>query len=64
MDSKLDLKKLRKDRNLTQKDIATILGVSQNCYSMLENGLRSLTVKYAKKLGILYNINWWLFFEK
>ena len=58
----LNLKKLRKNKNLTQVDVAKELGVSQHMYSMIENDIRKLSVKYAKKLGALYGIDWWLFY--
>lgn len=34
------LKNAREDMNLTQKDVALFLGISQNYYSDIENGIR------------------------
>jgi len=58
------LKEMRKSRNLTQKDIASVLGVTQNCYSMIEKGRRGLSVSNAKKLSAVYGVDWWIFFDE
>ena len=36
------LKELRKDKKLTQKDIGTLIGISQSTYCDYENGVRDM----------------------
>lgn len=50
---KIDLKKLRKDKGLSQKEVGEMFGTGQTNISMLENGNRDLTVEQEK---ILINI--------
>lgn len=60
----MDLKKLRKEHKKTQKEIAEILGISQNGYSYIENGDRKLSVDNAKLLAEVYQIDWWKLYEE
>ena len=60
----MDLKKLRKEHKKTQKEIAEILGISQNGYSYIENGDRKLSVENAKLLAEIYQIDWWKLYEE
>ena len=60
----MELKKLRKEHKKTQKEIAEILGISQNGYSLIENGGRKLSVENAKALAEIYQIDWWKLFEE
>ena len=60
----MDLKKLRKKHKKTQKEIAEILGISQNGYSYIENGDRKLSVENAKLLVEIYQIDWWKLYEE
>lgn len=60
----MDLKKLRKEHKKTQKEIAEILGISQNGYSYIENGDRKLSVETAKLLAEIYQIDWWKLYEE
>lgn len=50
---KIDLKKLRKDKGLSQKEVGEMFGTGQTNISMLENGNRDLTVEQK---NILINI--------
>lgn len=52
------LRRLRKANGLTQCDTAELLGVSQNYYCNIENGLRQadLTLSTAAKIADLFNI--------
>lgn len=50
---KIDLKKLRKDKGLSQKDVGEMFGTGQANISMLENGNRDLT---EEQKNILINI--------
>ena len=40
------IKELREDKDLYQKDIAKILGVSERVYSYIETGQTALTQEY------------------
>jgi transcriptional regulator with XRE-family HTH domain len=41
---------LRQLEKYTQKEIATILGVSQSFYSHLEKGIKDLTLQHKEKI--------------
>lgn len=49
------LKELREDRDLLQKDIANIIGLSQRNYSYYETGQSMLTADILKSLANYYN---------
>ena len=51
------LKDLREDSDLTQKEIADILGISQRYYSNLESGNRTLSVDLLIKIANFYNVS-------
>ena len=48
----INLKKLRLNNGLSQKELADKLGISQNHYSNIETGMRCPSVKLAKKIAI------------
>ena len=48
------LKDLREDRDLLQKDIAEILGISQTVYSRYERGAQTIPVIHLIKLADFY----------
>ena len=48
------LKDLREDRDLLQKDIAEILGISQTAYSRYERGAQTIPVMHLIKLADFY----------
>jgi transcriptional regulator with XRE-family HTH domain len=50
------LKELREYNNLTQKEVAKHIGVSDRVYSYYEKG-RTLPAKYVKPLANLFNIS-------
>ena len=50
----LRLKEIREDKDLTQKDIAKILNVSQVAYSYYELEKRQLPIDLLKKLAKYY----------
>ncbi|MBE6738553.1 MAG: helix-turn-helix transcriptional regulator [Ruminococcaceae bacterium] len=52
-----NLRALREDRDIKQKDVATILNVSQNTYSQYETGVISLTAEVLIKLSDYYNVS-------
>ena len=50
-----NLKSIREDRDIKQKELATLLHVSQNTYSQYETGTISLTAEVLIKLANYYN---------
>ena len=48
------LKDLREDRDLLQKDIAEILGISQTVYSRYERGAQTIPLRYLIVLADYY----------
>ena len=49
------IKDLREDNDLLQKDIAGILGISQQYYSEYENGKRTITISHLITLAKYYD---------
>ncbi len=52
-----NLRGIREDRDLRQKEIAQILNVSQNTYSQYETGIIALTADILIKLANYYNVS-------
>ncbi len=52
-----NLKNIRVDRDIKQKDIAKILNVSQNTYSQYETGVIALTAEVLIKLADYYDVS-------
>ena len=52
-----NIRKLRTDRNYTQKQIAEVLGVSQNTYSQYEIGVVNYSVEALEKLADFYGVS-------
>lgn len=51
------IKDLREDNDKLQKDIAQVLGISQQYYSEYENGNRTIPVPYLITLAKYYNVS-------
>lgn len=51
------LKDLRKSRNMTQKEVAAALGISQNSISMYERGEREPDMKLLSAFGELFQVD-------
>lgn len=51
------IRNLREDKDLYQKDIAEVLGISQQYYSEYENGNRSTPIFHLMKLAKFYNVS-------
>lgn len=51
------IKDLREDNDKFQKDIAQLLGISQQYYSEYENGNRSIPIFHLMKLAKFYNVS-------
>ena len=52
-----NLRAIREDRDLKQKDIAQYLNVSQNTYSQYETGVISLTAEILINLSNYYDVS-------
>ena len=52
-----NMKGLREDRDIKQKDIAKVLNVSQNTYSQYETGVISLAAEILIKLSDYYGVS-------
>lgn len=51
------LRDLREDRDLTQKEVAAYLRITQQQYSLYENGKRTLPVDLLIQLSTLYGVS-------
>ena len=52
-----NLRSIREDRDIRQKEIANYLNVSQNTYSQYETGVISLTADILIKLSDFYKVS-------
>lgn len=52
-----NLRGIREDNDIKQKDIAKMLNVSQNTYSQYETGVISLTAEILIKLSDYYKVS-------
>lgn len=52
-----NLREIREDRDVKQKEIAKYLNVSQNTYSQYETGVISLTADILLKLADYYGVS-------
>lgn len=52
-----NLRAIREDKDIKQKDIAKYLNVSQNTYSQYETGIISLTAEVLIKLANYYDVS-------
>ena len=52
-----NIRALREDRDIKQREIAEVLGISQNTYSQYETGVISLTAEVLIKLADYYNVS-------
>ena len=51
------LKEIREDHDLYQKDVANLLGITQQQYSEYEIGKRLIPIHYICKLADYYNVS-------
>lgn len=51
------LRDLREDHDLTQKEVAAVLGIDQRVYSNYETGKREIPVHHLVKLADYYNVS-------
>lgn len=52
-----NLKKLRLEHNLKQREMAEILGITTSYYGMIEIGTRKPSLKIAIKIAKYFNIS-------
>lgn len=52
-----NLRSIREDRDIRQKDLAAYLNVSQNTYSQYETGIIALTAEVLIKLSHYYDVS-------
>ena len=52
-----NIRNLREDHDLRQRQVAEILNVSQNTYSQYENGVIELTASNLLKLADFYGVS-------
>lgn len=53
----------RKEKKLTQQEIADKIGVSRQYYNDIENEKRSPSVGLAQKIGDVLGIDWTIFYK-
>ena len=51
------LKKLRREKGLTQADLAKVLNTNQSQYGKYENGKTNLSIENAKKLADSFEVS-------
>ncbi|MBQ8971487.1 MAG: helix-turn-helix transcriptional regulator [Clostridia bacterium] len=51
------LRELREDHDLTQRELAEMLHVSQNTYSQYETGKRQFPIELLIKVSEYYNVS-------
>lgn len=52
-----NLREIREDRDIKQKDLAKILNISQNTYSQYETGIIPITAETLIKLADYYGVS-------
>lgn len=51
------LRQLREDRDLTQTDLAALLGTTQQVYSRYESGINELPLRHLVRLCRFYSVS-------
>lgn len=51
------LRELREDNDLTQQDIANVLGTTQQVYSRYEKGINEMPIRHIITLCKYYNVS-------
>ena len=51
------IRELREDRDLTQKEVAAVLGITQQTYALYEIGERDLPIRHLIKLIKYYGVS-------
>ena len=59
----IDLKELRTTKGMTQEQLAKECEVQRTTITMIEIGENKPSVELAKKLGVIFEVDWKGFFE-
>ena len=59
-----EMARIRKEKKLTQAELAQICGVSQRMIAAVEGGERRPGIDLAQKIGAELGFSWTLFFEE
>lgn len=54
---RLRLIRLRKERKMTQQQVAEVLGITRSFYGMIETGDRNPTLDLAKRIAELFQVD-------
>lgn len=57
------LKEMRKERYLTQEEVAKLAGISRTHYTQIEAGKKTPSVEVAKRIAKSLKFDWVIFFE-
>lgn len=57
MDYMIRMRNLREDNDLTQQEIATVLGTSQTMYARYERGANEMPIRHLIKLARYYDVS-------
>lgn len=57
------LKELRRNKQVTQQQVADACGVRRETICMIEIGRNNPSVKLAKRLAAYFGIEWTIFFD-
>lgn len=57
MDYIVRIRNLREDNDLTQQEIATVLGTSQTMYARYERGANEMPIRHLIKLARYYDVS-------
>ncbi len=57
MDYIVRMRNLREDNDLTQQEIATMLGTSQTMYARYERGANEMPIRHLIKLARYYDVS-------
>lgn len=58
------LLKIRLEKQLTQEQIADLIGIPRTTYSSIEQGRRQPSVKNAMRIASVLQFDWTLFFKE
>jgi len=51
-----NIKKIREDKGLRQKEVASAIDIGYSNYNKIENGIREISVKELQRLANFYNL--------
>ncbi len=57
------LKEIRISKNLTQEELANLIGISRTMVTEIENGNANPSIKCAKKIAHVLGFHWTRFYE-